>query len=95
MYTIIKINEKEYIKCDDCIESFIEMNIPYELHECFLCNKNFNPNKIDEIECYGKCKKILDVCKDCHKKIMVNQQHIGLGTYEVCPDCLNDYLKHG
>lgn len=32
-YTIIKINERNYIKCNDCIRSFIEYNMPWELEE--------------------------------------------------------------
>ncbi len=102
-YAIFKINQNmcsykdgklEYIKCDNCIETFIENNIPFELLYCDICNSIFNPNKLNEVECYGKCEKILNICKDCHKKIMLDRENIGLGTYEVCPDCIDDYLKN-
>lgn len=91
---IICGGDGEYIKsvCNRCKpevsdrETALLNNMSDE--ECSMCNK---PNKLSEIQCYGKCKKIMDVCLDCHNKIMVDYSHNGLGIYEVCNECIDDY----
>ena len=95
LYSIVKINDITKFICDNCMENIIEYNtyIPWKLYKCSMCNLEFNHNKIDEIQCHGKCEQVLDVCKDCHKNIMVDYQHFGLGIYEVCMECIDDYHK--
>ena len=93
-YTIIKIHKKNYIKCNDCIKSFIEYNIPTELRKCSICSKENNPIRLAEIECYEDCKKILNVCNYNNKKIMTDNSYLGLSRYEVCFECKSNYLKY-
>jgi len=71
-----------------------EYNIPTELRKCSLWYKENNPRRLAEIKCYGDCKRILNVCNYCHKKIMIDNSHLGLGRYEVCLECKSDYLKY-